>query len=668
MAAVRTLGPTEAEVTFVERGRAAVTALMPDQAYAAFRWEPRALQKSSVARTQTLYFTLLDSTVAPLPERFASVVKAWVAIAGGTASRMHQRVFAARHLWAAIAQRLGADAAGAFAWTDLQVADLEATERIMLDRNLGLRTVNKTITTLGDLARVLARAGVAPPISFKPSTKRQGDSNNHRVDSPEERPEGALTQAAIAALADIFQRAEDLTDQLLSAAMVLMIATGRRWNEIVTLPVDPLEVEDVETRDVTGARVRVPVTFLRYHKAKSDRAGGDGRPNFERQPLTEQQAELARMAVERLTRLCATARETARRLEASSPRWRWPLAHRPEWLRRADLVAALDVSSATATDWLRDLGEVDPESPAQKSASRRMTVDALERYMTERQHWDALWTVRRGGGTQPQRASESLLCIRVNELHSEKGTMPLIAQLTHSILGNWLQSKPGNPSVFERFALRYGLRYVEPDGTPVAVTSHMCRRLFVTIGLTAGATLMDMMRWQGREHVGDLKAYDKRSMAEKAALVRDAIKSGRLRGHVAQAYVQLADDVRDEWLEDQVQAMHVTPLGLCVHDFTATPCPRALNCLKSCPDYLHDANDQQQRTQLVQLKRRSEAVLEKLRPEIDAGRVAPSWVEEHTTTITSIDRVLTVPAPLDGAYVRPFADGVSRFQPLVSEV
>jgi hypothetical protein len=131
--------------------------------------------------------------------------------------------------------------------------------------------------------------------------------------------------------------------------------------------------------------------------------------------------------------------------------------------------------------------------------------------------------------------------------------------------------------------------------------------------------------------------------------------------------MQMATDVRDVWLEGQVQAMQVTPLGICVHEFNATPCPRALNCLKNCPDYLHDANDAGQRQQLVQLRRRSQEVMVALKPELDAGRIAPSWIEEHQTTVANIDRILATPVEDDGSYVRPFSDGTTRYQPLSKE-
>lgn len=665
------LGPTtEALEAYVARGRARLLSVLPTEKFDAPAWATAALAKTSASWAQTVYFTRHGSTTEALPPVFADVAKAWLALQGGTASRMSQRAFAARWLWRGIEQRLGADAGLTFHWADFRHADVLAAEQIMLDAQLSLGTIYKAASTMADLVRELALSGVGPAITYTPITSRQHDSNNHRVDDPDSRGANVLSPAAVAALADIFHRATSVRDKFYSAQMALLVATGMRWNESVTLPLEPLEEQEVEARDVTGVSKRVAVTFLRRHKAKSKRAGGSGRPNTELQPLTAQQAELARMAVARLRDVCAAARAVAARLERTAPRWAWPFAAPPEYLSKVNLVTVLGVTGDIANVLLREIGEMDPGAAKTLAFPiRRVSLSTLEGHLSKRQEWGNLIVVKPTGGRGGQRASESLLCIRVNELHTDKATLPLIDRPSHAGLERWLEGNPDQeaPSVFERFADEHGTNYREPDGSPVKIDSHMCRRLFVTSGLTAGATTLDMARWQGREHIGDLSSYDQRSMAEKVELVKDAIVTGRLRGQVAQAYVTLANDVRDSWLEGQVQAMHVTPLGLCIHDFSATPCPLALNCLKGCKDYLHDPADQGQVHQLVQLQRRTRDVLELMAPELQAGKLAPAWVEEHQRTLENVTRILEVDAPPDGGLVRPFADHPSRFRPVLPE-
>jgi hypothetical protein len=73
-------------------------------------------------------------------------------------------------------------------------------------------------------------------------------------------------------------------------------------------------------------------------------------------------------------------------------------------------------------------------------------------------------------------------------------------------------------------------------------------------------------RWQGREHIEDLGAYNHLTPAERLETLKAAVKHGRIKGQVADMYFNLKENVRDIFLEGQLQAVHVTPLGLCVHD------------------------------------------------------------------------------------------------------
>ncbi|MEX2571761.1 MAG: hypothetical protein WD737_10730 [Gemmatimonadota bacterium] len=113
-----------------------------------------------------------------------------------------------------------------------------------------------------------------------------------------------------------------------------------------------------------------------------------------------------------------------------------------------------------------------------------------------------------------------------------------------------------------------------------------------TKAVEAGAPDDVIARWQGREQAGDLSFYKHLTREQKLSELKTALSASRLKGDFAKVYFALHEDVRDIWLEDQLQAVHVTPLGLCIHDFTISPCPHALNCLRGCSDYVYDSKDQ----------------------------------------------------------------------------
>lgn len=645
-----------ARAAYVARARAKFVALLPGHDFDAPIWDCSPLKRTASDLARRIHWTERGSRDLELPRPYAEAVKAWAVVTGGAASTMHRRSLAARWLWAGIAQRLGSDAARMFSWDDLRAEDLRAAEQLMIASDAAPRVVNKTMLAAAECVRHLSVAGVAPAIVFTPVTPRIPDSSRPQIEDLQARGDGALTPATQAALADIFHRATEPRDVLWSSVLAICIGGGLRINEALTLPLDCVVEEPLRVRDVTGGWTTRQQVYLLRHKSKSRRAGGAGRRSLERVPLTDMQAALVRLAVSRLHSLCEDNRRLAARLEASEPRWR---LHPPMQGRvgKDALVAILGCTPSHAAALLREIGERDPDYAGPGFAPRFTSVARLEQYLTERQDWEALWVVKPTSGRTGQRASASLLCLRANDSSTWHASLPTIQAATLSMLRCWLADQPTAPSVFSRWERDHGVRYREPDGSPVRLTSHDCRRLFVTTALVAGATPVDLARWQGREHIGDLRAYDKRSMGEKVAAVRQAITTGRLQGQVAQAYVQLADDVRDGWLEGQVQAMHVTPYGLCVHDFAATPCPLSLNCVKGCKDYLHDPSNAEERQGLVQLRRRTREVLEALTAQ---GPVAAGWVREQEETLAGLDHILGLPAPAGGGYVAPYAGEGAR--------
>jgi hypothetical protein len=126
----------------------------------------------------------------------------------------------------------------------------------------------------------------------------------------------------------------------------------------------------------------------------------------------------------------------------------------------------------------------------------------------------------------------------------------------------------------------------------------------------------------------------------------------------------LAEDVRDAYLEERAQHVHVTDMGLCIHDFAVSPCPYHLNCLKGegCPDYLHDTQDPVQRTQLVQLTVRTKEVLEEeKRQAAEQGEeISESWVADSETVLRNAEAILAAKPGPGKTVVQPFLTGERR--------
>jgi hypothetical protein len=134
-------------------------------------------------------------------------------------------------------------------------------------------------------------------------------------------------------------------------------------------------------------------------------------------------------------------------------------------------------------------------------------------------------------------------------------------------------------------------------------------------------------------------------------------------------YFSLVEDVRDVFLEDQLQAVYVTAFGLCVHDFKVSPCPKALNCVKFCRDFLHDTAAADQRQQLIQLEARVDLVLDQAQRQyaLGADDLAESWVTEAEETRPGIHAILAAAPEPGTTLVQPFSDRPSRFEPLEND-
>src|SRR5260370_30969318 len=109
-------------------------------------------------------------------------------------------------------------------------------------------------------------------------------------------------------------------------------------------------------------------------------------------------------------------------------------------------------------------------------------------------------------------------------------------------------------------------------------------------------------------------------------------------------------------------------MGLCLHDFTLSPCKFKLACLSGtgCPEYVFDPSDTKQRTTLVQLVGRTKTALAqaKAKAKTSDPALAESWVQDAQSTIDNPERVLTS-APAGGtSRVRPFLGQPTKFQQL----
>jgi hypothetical protein len=587
-------------------------------------WDIRALKdRTANSASPRLYFTRHGTTDDPLPSKFALAVKSWLILEYGSATNMGPRLDSVRMLWEAMQLRRQR-AASRFRWEDLCSEDLSQAELLMRAHWSESTIYKRTINIIG-FAEFLAARGITRALYYRPQTPRIEDFNRHTIAGQQERRDRLPTEAALLGLADIYREfATEPRDRLRIAAIAILVVTGFRIGELLTMPAD-CEVEETH-----GGKRRYG---LRYFREKSR----GGARMFAVRWLTATGAELARPAIAEIRRLSDAARQRAKELERTPHRVPIPGYH---WSAR---MSAAEVSQV--------FGLLRPPRQIPRHSDRRgifYRASEVEKHLLSLRA-ARLWTVDKRDGTF-QMLSDTLLVTFRHFFHPYHTDCPLIVEpVVIQDISDFLAGGSDNRSAFERFDIR------EPDGSFCRVTSHQFRHWLNYIADKGGLPVDLQTRWLGRENPRDTEAYRHATVDERLAWVKDGIRNGQLSGVKADAFFELPRSKRDVFLEAEIQAVHVTAFGLCLHDFAVTPCQYHLNCVRGCPDYLRTKGSSSERDHLVQIQLATERALAGAK---DRGDVAQAWVNHHEQTLVGIRRALAVDedsASTDGVLVRPFA-------------
>src|SRR5713226_122833 len=294
----------EREVVFVARGKQLFREQFPTAAFQFVDsvWDIRSLSRSRHHRSNAhAHFTRLGSVDEALPDRYADVLKAACVKDLHSKSHLLMRLNAGRVLWEAIVARVGDS--DRFAWSGLSDADFLEAEQRMLQR-WSPSTTYVACNALQRLIEVLSGAGVISFLRIPFRTRRPESSDRYLLAERGRRAARLPSEAAMQAVADIYAaHAVEPRDRLVACVLALLVATGMRIGEVLTLPVDCLVSQGEGDDRVWG---------IRFNKEKSK----DRRRMLETRWLTPQQSELARAALAEVRELTAAASARARVLEA----------------------------------------------------------------------------------------------------------------------------------------------------------------------------------------------------------------------------------------------------------------------------------------------------------------------------------------------------------------
>jgi hypothetical protein len=395
-------------------------------------------------------------------------------------------------------------------------------------------------------------------------------------------------------------------EEILLRVIDLLIATGQRGNEVAVIPYDcwverPLK-DTAGTAVVDGNDNTILECGIRYFAEKQFQS----RVHW----LAESDIPLARRAVERLKVLTEDQREIARWQEAHPGRL-WD--HSPKKIMTEDEILHW-IGFAKNRDATRILfmyfarngiHPYDEKKRQSKAIKRRYLAGDIERLLVPKLRGHIALAENAGGKLRVVlKTSETLALAFEGQFHfggREANVFYILPRrVTLSDINIALGSNPQRSSIFSRRSL------VEANGDPIKLTSHQPRHWRNTIYHLAGMSDVQQALALGRKRLDQNTYYQHTSIEENTAthqeflafsshheridFLHTGIRNKRIQGALTDSYHALLLDkgttTAEAFLAVHATALHVTPFGGCIHDFSQAPCPKHLQCWNGC-SHLH---------------------------------------------------------------------------------
>jgi hypothetical protein len=390
------------------------------------------------------------------------------------------------------------------------------------------------------------------------SISRPSDTTRVGKQFDERRNEKLPSQRALEALPAIFHLASDNSDLLITSIAAILCSAPDRINEVLLLP-DDCEVHErnKDNRDIYG---------LRWWPAK----GANPMIKW----IIPSMAEVVEAAIKRIKKVTAPARIIAQ----------WYTLHpntiflpnHLEYLRNKNIITLSEVSlilfdyenKDSAKTWCKNnkilLLNINNETYVNFNAVEAVVLTKLpSNFPFLSKEVNLLY-------------SNALFIIRTNELNNSKSTYigmiePLSINTVNTKLGS--RSQSGFKSIYDKHGFQ------EENGKPIKVTSHQFRHYLNTLAQAGGLSQLDIAMWSGRKDISQNTVYDHISADELVLKIRSAL------GDDQQVFGPLAElpprviIQRDEFARLKIPTAHVTEFGVCIHDYTMSPCQIFSDCL-----------------------------------------------------------------------------------------
>jgi hypothetical protein len=184
------------------------------------------------------------------------------------------------------------------------------------------------------------------------------------------------------------------------------------------------------------------------------------------------------------------------------------------------------------------------------------------------------------------------------------------------------------------------------------------------IAQRGGLSQLKIAKWSGRADVKQNRTYNHMSEYEMVAMAEQLDTSLTLFGPSGEVTKHIPISIQ-EFNTMEKGAVHVTEFGVCVHDFTMTPCDKYRDCL-NCSEQVCIKGDS---GKLARIRARLEEVnnqyLAAQKAMADGLAGADRWYEYRSNTLGRLKELLSIlenPSVADGAQIKLRND--KAFSPL----
>lgn len=407
--------------------------------------------------------------------------------------------------------------------------------------------------------------------------------------------------------------------------LTLLACLGRRFSEISLLPHQTLKKDE-------GGK-----SFIEYFPRKTSR--GDVYTPKRRLFLPSDVVPIVEKVLIELEEITLPARETAEEMQKNyGPDMRFIARITPDQKLYPEDLAKLSISPRTLSGngWLRKnhLTWPDPNfltiqgfKPA--NPTHYTNKAGVIAYCKRDFNQSALEPIHIDQQGREYKLKD--LCI-LRHLGLSSGTYApwLATQCTHSMFTTFLR-------YFPPLAMEF-----TSSSKDVDFTSHHFRHTMNTLIDEGGLSDLLQTEWFGRTNPQDTKAYQHTSREKRALMLREDIKKGKVDGKLAREIQIMPVASQDAVLKARIQAVHDVGTGICVHNFSQTPCKRHLQCSADCNDYVWVKDDEGRVGELKRLYAITKLSRQTVEKQLSSGKPKKSadWLLHNNKKLVNLTQQL----------------------------